>query len=83
MVNKEGKNPCPHEAYILVGDTGNKQICRQYSILDSGESYGEKSNRERRVGSAGGGAAILNRVVREGLTEKVLATLCRTVNTAA
>lgn len=82
-VNKPGKNPSPHEAYILVGDAGNKQICRLYSILVSDECYGEKVNRERRAGSAGGGAAFLKRAVREELTGKVLAVLCRKVSIAA
>ena len=35
------------------------------------------------MGSAGGGAAILKRAVREELTGKVLAVLCRKVSIAA
>lgn len=35
-----------------------------------------------RAESAGGGVAILSRMVREGFTEKVLSELCRRVNTA-
>lgn len=66
-MNKTDKNPSPQGAYVLVGETENKQV--KCIIIKKWQGLWEKTKQNKRIRKARSGCvgdAILNRVIRKG-----------------